>query len=107
MIESFQSIISNPAFSQSLGWLFAGAMVIGGLLDDGWRKSVNWIIAAAVYAIGQEALRYFVIIETNHPGNANASIVIMLLTFTVYASGVMLGWLIVYLARSRVRKQQI
>ncbi len=101
--NGYRFLFETQTFSQALGWLFAIAMAIGGILDDQWKKLATWVVAASIYAIMQETIRYYLLAEIGHSQNAAISVIITLSTAVVYIVGMTVGWAIVWFGRMRIR----
>jgi uncharacterized membrane-anchored protein YhcB (DUF1043 family) len=102
--EIVVQIFYTEAFLSMLGWLFAAAMLVGGILDDDYKSLIRWVFAGAIYVIMEELARHALIsqITTEH---SNLSPIISVITLSVYTIGLALGWAIVVLAKNRARKQ--
>jgi hypothetical protein len=87
-----------------LGWLFAAAILVGGILDDDYKNLLRWAFAGVVYVAMQELARHTLVgqmTETHH----NMASVVSAITLIVYTLGLALGWGIVALAKIKAHRQ--
>lgn len=104
ILLSLQKILSVKDFVSALGWVFASAMIVGGLLDDDYKNVLRWAFAGLVYLIFQEVARHE-LIEGLTSVPHYASIAVSGTTFIVYTLGLALGWAIAEIAKRRVRRR--
>lgn len=104
VLSAFQRILNVQDFVSALGWVFASAMIVGGLLDDDYRNVLRWAFAGFVYLIFQEVARHELVEELTVVPHY-ASVAISATTFVTYTLGLALGWAIAEIAKRRVRHQ--
>lgn len=102
LINALKSLMEIPQFSATLGWVFGGAILIGGVLDGDRRDVIRWIFATFVYLIFQEFTR--AALFTSMAYTTYRPIALAIVVSAVYLSGILFGWIIVVTARVRVRK---
>lgn len=88
----------------TMGSVFIAAMIIGALLDESWRKMLNWVMAAVVFAVIEQYIRYTFRVKLGFdPSFLCESNGVSILVAAFYATGLSLGWSIVYFGKRRVR----
>lgn len=101
--EIINQLLSVSGFVSALGWVFAAAMMVGGIIDDGYKNLLHWCFAGAVYVAFQEIARHALLSEMTINSH-NAVTAISMITLVVYTTGLSVGWSIAYIAKNRARK---
>lgn len=101
-------LLSNSDFLQLLGWCFAAAIAVGGIIDESPKKLGNWIFAAVVFAVTEGVLRYFYRMNSgfNDTFLCESNAITINITIT-YVIGLTAGWMIVYFGKRHGRNSYI
>lgn len=102
--EIVVQVLSVDAFLSMLGWLFAAAMIVGGVLDDDYKNLLRWAFAGITYVVFQELARRALISDMTK-SNHDIALIVSIITLIVYTAGLALGWSIAAIAKIRVRRQ--
>lgn len=100
--QLFIELITTPSFVSALGWIFAAAVLVGGILNDGYKQLVSWITACIVYILFQELARAALLSSFGQAYRLEGMFV--LLTGVIYILGLCAGWGIVHLAKAKVHR---
>lgn len=99
--------LSHAEFVNALGWVFAIAMMVGAILNDGGRRLISWSIAIATAVSLTESTRYVywqahVLTDLAIQGTA-----LTLISTTVTLIGLAVGWFLAYTARQKARGNKL
>lgn len=100
---TIEKLLSTPEFVQSLGWTIALAIVIGGVLNDGYKQLLSWICATVLFVLLLEMNRAAYFSVTDNP--IIVPNILALITTIDFISGLTIGWFISYFAKKRVYNQ--
>jgi hypothetical protein len=102
--EVVVQMLGVNAFLSMLGWLFASAMLVGGILDDDYRSLLRWLLAGTTYVVFQEIARSALIHDMSTTAHS-IGFIISIITLIVYSCGFALGWGITAVAKTKARRQ--
>ena len=105
--QSITRAITVISSGDWLGWMFAIAIILGGVLDNKGRDLIGWCASVAIYAIFNLAVantymsRVAVLAGRSPVVVSTDSIIFVMLTLTIYCVGLCLGWFIVWFTKHR------
>lgn len=96
-----------------IGWMFAIAIIIGGVLDNRGRDLIGWCVSVIVFAIFNLAVsitymsKVAVLAGRNPVLISTETVVFVLITLIVYCTGLAIGWFTVWSTKHRSRLHYI
>ncbi len=103
LLDAFLEALKHPEFVNTFGWLYAISMMIGAVLNDGWRRLLSWTIAVIVSIALTEGSRYAYWATHSRLDIYLQGTALILLSTTVNLFGLASGWFVVYAAKCRTR----
>jgi hypothetical protein len=98
-------ILSQTDFLSTLGWMFAIAIIVGGILDNRGRDLITWATAVILFAVMQLVASLTIMLDYPEVHLEH----VLLFTFIVltdYLSGLTVGWGITVLAKRYIQYQK-
>lgn len=84
-------IFSQADVRQTLGWVFATAIIIGAILDNQGKDLIRWLLAVIVFAI-LNAFASLSVMDNQAPTLAGTVIIFATIFTSIYCVGLSVGW---------------
>ena len=106
-IQAIMRVVGTVSSGDWLGWMFAMAIILGGVLDNKGRDLLGWCISVVIYAAFNLAVAntYMNVLAATkgHPAVIISidSVIFVMITLSVYCAGLTIGWSVVWFTKHR------
>lgn len=113
MIQTIVKAFGVVASGDWLGWMFAIAIILGGVLDNKGRDLIGWCVSVFIFAIFNLAvantyMNKIALVLGHSPVYLSADALIFVgITLFVYCGGLLIGWATVWTTKHHIQVHHV